>query len=240
VGAESAASEVKPIKGIPVAEFKARCNVIFDKFDKDRDDALSFEELADLMEAGGRRIDQHEAYVGLCGRLGCDARIGLRRKDVFTLFQKAPQAVWEQVYRSINPVAQMVVRGSERLADTFLQRPIVRFDFEDEAMTARVHIDLNPHLYFGAAETITGDHVQARFGKQRLEVRIVAPGSYGANDLYLWKLVVSPLSGEIVPEDCSLDIKIRDGNISTMSKKVVLKLTKSKQNKWKNLGMASV
>merc|ERR1711920_90342 len=102
-----------------------------------------------------------------------------------------------------------------------------------------VHVDLNPHLYFGAAETITDDHVQALFGKQRLEVRIVAPGSYGAKDLYLWKFVVSPLSGEIVPEDCSLEIRAKDGNITTKTKRVILKLLKSKRKNWSNLGMAA-
>jgi len=184
--------------------------------------------------------EEHEAYVGLCNRLGCDPRVGLKLKDVYMLFEKAPQAVWEEVYRSINPAAQIVVKGAAKLVDTFLQRPIDKFDSEDDAMTARVTIDLNPHLYFGVAEAITEDRVQALFGKQRLEVHIVAPGSYGANDLYLWKLVISPLSGEIVPEDCSLDIRAKDGNITTMSKKVVLKLTKSKQKTWRNLGMASV
>ena len=82
------------------------------------------------MDAGGRRIDEYDAYASLCqrtdvtffadrdercaARLGCDARLGLSRKDVYKLFEKAPQSVWEEVYRSINPLAQMVKKGAER------------------------------------------------------------------------------------------------------------------------------
>ena len=87
-------------KGIPAVEFRARCDLIFEKFDRDRDGFLSFEELVALMDAGGRRIEEYDAYAGLCGRLECDARVGLARKDVYKLFEKAPQTVWEEVWPS--------------------------------------------------------------------------------------------------------------------------------------------
>merc|ERR1719221_2197860 len=38
--------ERKPIKGIPAVEFRARCDLIFEKFDRDADSVLNFEELA--------------------------------------------------------------------------------------------------------------------------------------------------------------------------------------------------
>jgi hypothetical protein len=197
-----AAPERKPIKGIPAVEFRARCDLIFERYDKDKDSVLNFEELANLMDAGGRRIEEYDAYASLCQRLGVDVRIGLCRKDVYKLFEKAPQAVWEEVYRSINPLAQMVKKGAEKLPESFLERPLPNFLFEDEDQFAKVHIELNAHLYYGAAEVVNEDHVQAFFGKQRLEVHIAAPGSYGAQDLYIWKLIVTPLSAEVVPEDC--------------------------------------
>mmetsp|Transcript_11144 Transcript_11144/g.29650 ORF Transcript_11144/g.29650 Transcript_11144/m.29650 type:complete len:814 (-) Transcript_11144:161-2602(-) len=235
--AVAAAPERKPIKGIPAVEFRARCDLIFDRFDKDKDGALCFEELADVMETGGRRIEQYDSYVSLCSRLnGVDPRVGLRRKDVYSLFEKAPQNVWEEVYRSINPLAQMVKRGPDRLPDTFLERPLASFLFEDDTQFARVHIELNAHLFYGAAEVITEDHVQAYFGKQRLELHIVAPGSYGAQDLYTWKFIVTPLSAEVVPEDCQLEMKDTKGRFG--SKKITLKLMKSKQKKWYKVGQA--
>ena len=67
-------------------------------------------------------------------------------QDVYKLFEKAPQSVWEEVYRSINPLAQMVKKGAERpgsqshgqkslrLPETFLERPVTEFLFEDEAL----------------------------------------------------------------------------------------------------------
>lgn len=232
-----AQAERKPIKGIPAVEFRARCDLIFDKYDKDKDEILCFEELCSLMEAGGRRIEEYDAYASLCQRLGCDARLGLSRKDVYKLFEKAPQAVWEEVYRSINPLAQMVKKGAERLPETFLERPITEFLFEDEEQFAKVHVELNAHLYYGAAEVITGDHVQAYFGKQRLELHIVAPGSYGAKDLYLWKMVITPLSGEIVPEDSLLELKATTGRFG--SQKLTLKLMKSKKKRWYKVGQAA-
>merc|ERR1711953_405725 len=151
---------------------------------------------------GGRRIEEYEAYAGLCTRLGADARLGLSRKDLYKLFEKAPQAVWEEVYRSINPLAQMVKKGAETLPATFLEKPISNFLFEGDEQFAKVYIELNAHMYYGAAETITDENIQAYFGKQRLEVHICGPGSYAANDLYLWKLIVTPLTAEVVPEDC--------------------------------------
>lgn len=232
----NALPERKPIKGIPAVEFRARCDLIFEKYDKDKDEVLCFEELCSLMDAGGRRIEEYDAYASLCGRLGCDARVGLGKKDVYKLFEKAPQSVWEEVYRSINPLAQMVKKGADRLPDTFLERPITEFLFEDEEQYAKVHLELNAHLYYGAAESITSDHVQSYFGKQRLELHIVAPGSYGAQDLYLWKMVITPLSGEIVPEDSSLELKATTGRFG--SQKLTLKLMKSKKKRWYKVGQA--
>merc|ERR1711957_670906 len=110
--------------------------------------------------------------------------MGLARKNVYGLFEKAPQSVWEEIYRSINPLAQMEKKGAERLPETFLERPLPTFLFEDDEQFAKVSIELNAHMYYGAAESITEEHIQALFGKQRLEVHICAPGSYGSKDLY--------------------------------------------------------
>jgi len=232
-----AAPERKPIKGIPAVEFRARCDLIFEKYDKDKDSILNFEELADLMDAGGRRIEEYDAYASLCTRLGCDARIGLSRKDVYKLFEKAPQSVWEEVYRSINPLAQMVLKGAEKLPESFLERPIANFLFEDDENFAKLHIELNAHLFYGAAEVVTVDHIQAYFGKQRLEIHVSAPGSYGAQDLYTWKLIVTPLTDAIVPEDCTLQLKETTGRFG--SKKITIKLMKSKKKKWYKVGQAA-
>lgn len=243
VGARSSnnipAPERKPIKGVPAAEFRARCDLIFEKFDKDRDDVLNFEELVALMDAGGRRIDEYDAYAGLCSKLGCDARFGLARRDVYKLFEKAPQTVWQEVYRSINPLAQMVRKGVERLPETFLERPVPNFLFDDSDQTAKVLIDLNDHLFFGAADVVDASCLQAYFGKQRLEVHIVAPGSYSAKDLFLWKFIVTPLTGEIVPEDCSLEIKELAERSGMKERRIVVKITKSKQKRWGKIGQAA-
>lgn len=228
--------ERKPIKGIPAVEFRARCDVIFAKFDEDHDQVLNFEELCRLMDAGGRRIEEYDAYASLCARLGCDPRVGLCNKDVYKLFEKAPQTVWEEVYRSINPLAQMVKRGADRLPETFLERGLPNFFFEDDEQFAKVHIELNAHLYYGAAEVITDESIQAFFGRQRLDVHICAPGSYGAKDLYLWKLAVTPLSAEVVPEDCVVQLKETTGRFG--SKKLTIKLMKSKKKKWYKVGQA--
>ncbi|CAJ1409941.1 unnamed protein product [Effrenium voratum] len=64
----------------------------------------------------------------------------------------------------------------------------------------------------------------------KLELHIVAPGSYGAKDLYLWKMVITPLSGEIVPEDSLLELKATTGRFG--SQKLTLKLMKSKKKRW--------
>jgi SAM-dependent methyltransferase len=231
------APERKPIKGIPAVEFRARCDLIFEKYDKDTDGVLNFEELANLMDAGGRRIEEYDAYASLCTRLGCDARVGLTKKDVYKLFEKAPQAVWEEVYRSINPLAQMVKKGAEKLPESFLERSLPNFLFEDEEQFAKVYIELNAHLYYGAAEVVTEDHIQAFFGKQRMEVHIAAPGSYGAQDLYIWKLIFTPLTDAVVPEDCTLQLKETTGRFG--SKKITIKLMKSKKKKWYKVGQAA-
>mmetsp|Transcript_58595 Transcript_58595/g.188341 ORF Transcript_58595/g.188341 Transcript_58595/m.188341 type:complete len:815 (+) Transcript_58595:98-2542(+) len=229
--------ERKPIKGIPAVEFRARCDLIFEKFDKDKDSVLNYEELVALMDAGGRRIEEWDAYAGLCSKLGVDPRVGLTRKDVYKLFEKAPQTVWEEVYRSINPLAQMVKKGADKLPETFLERPLPNFLYEDDEQFAKLCVEVNAHLYYGAAECVTEDHIQAYFGKQRLELHICAPGSYGAKDLYLWKIIVTPLSGEVVPEDCTLELKSTTGRFG--SKKIVVKLMKSKKKRWAKVGQAS-
>jgi len=235
----ASAPEKKPIKGIPAVEFRARCDLIFEKFDRDKDGSLCFEELVALMDAGGRRIEEYDDYAGLCSRLGCDSRVGLTPKDVYKLFEKAPQSVWEEVYRSINPLALMVKKGAAKLPETFLEKPLPNFLFDDAEEVAKVVIDINDHLYFGAAEVVSADHVQAYFGKQRIEVHIVAPGSYGAKDLFLWRLAVTPLSGEIVPEDCKLEVKETSERAGMRCGKVVIRLTKSKKKRWGKLGQAS-
>ena len=108
--------------------------------------------------------------------------------------------------------------------------------FEDDEQFAKVHIELNAHLYYGAAEVITDESIQVFFGRQRLDVHICAPGSYGAKDLYLWKLAVTPLSAEVVPEDCVVQLKETAGRFG--SKKLTIKLMKSKKKKWYKVGQA--
>lgn len=231
-----ATPERKPIKGLPPVEFRARCDLIFEKFDRDKDDALLFDEVASLMEAGGRRVETREAYEGVCERLSCDAARGLSRKDVYKFFEKAPQALWDEVYRSLDPLAGMVRMGTESLPETFLERPLGDFLFEDSEQFATAYIELNAHMYYGAAELITKERVQAYFGAQRLEVRICAPGAFGSKDLFLWKMVVSPLSGEVVPEDCELKLEETTGRFG--SKKLTIKLMKAKRRRWYKVGQA--
>merc|ERR1712110_1338988 len=89
---------------------------------------------------GGRRIEEYDAYASLCSRLGVDARVGLKRKDVQKLFEKAPQSVWEEVYRSINPLAQMVKKGADKMPETFLERPLSNFLFEDGDQFAKLYV----------------------------------------------------------------------------------------------------
>jgi len=229
--------ERKPIKGIPAVEFRARCDVIFEKYDKDTDNVLNYEEVSAMMDAGGRRIEQYDAYTSLCNRLGCEASVGLVRKDVYKLLEKAPQTVWEEVYRSIDPLAHMVRKGAASLPECHLERPLANFLFEDEEHIAKVHVEVNAHLYYGAAEVVDEERVQAYFGKQRLELHICAPGSYGSQDLYLWKLIVTPLTAEVVPEDCVLQINETTGRFG--SKKITIKLMKAKKKKWYKVGQAS-
>merc|ERR1712226_530365 len=68
---EKKVAERKPIKGIPAVEFRHRCDLIFEKFDRDKKDILKYEEVVALMDAGGRLIEEYDAYASLCGRLGC-------------------------------------------------------------------------------------------------------------------------------------------------------------------------
>uniref|UniRef100_A0A7S2QNM7 EF-hand domain-containing protein n=1 Tax=Zooxanthella nutricula TaxID=1333877 RepID=A0A7S2QNM7_9DINO len=218
-------------------EFRARCDLVFDRYDADRDGALRFAELAALMEAGGRRVETQEAYASMCSKLGCDASAGLGRKDLHLFFEKAPPALWEEVYRSIDPLAGMVRKGAAQLPEAFLERPLSTFLFEDEAQFANVYVELNAHMYYGAAELVSLDTVQAYFGPQRLELHICAPGSFGAKDMYKWKFVVAPLAGEVVPEDCIVELKQTDGRFG--SQRLDIKLMKAKKRKWYKVGQVS-
>jgi len=228
----------KKIKGVKPREFRSRCDLIFEKFDQDTDGVLNFEELVALMDAGGRNIEEYEAYAGLCTRLGADPRVGLTKKETYKLFEKAPQSVWEEIYRSINPLKAMVVKGAEKLPETFFERPMPNFLFADDEQTAKIYIEVNEHIYYGAADVVTADNVQAFFGKQRLEVHIVAPGSYGTQDLFKWKLVITPLTGDIVPEDCSIELKETVEKAAMQNKRIVVRLVKSKKKKWGKVGQA--
>merc|ERR1712050_528324 len=96
----------------------------------------------------------------LCNRLEADPRLGLTRKDLYKLFEKAPQSVWEEVYRSINPLAQMVKKGADKLPDTYLERALCNFLFEDEEQFAKVHVEINAHLFYGASEALGEEHIQ--------------------------------------------------------------------------------
>lgn len=232
-----AAPERKPIKGLPPVEFRARCDLVFDKFDLDKDAALSFEEVAALMETGGRKVETREAFESLCKRLGCEAAAGLSRKDLYRFFEKAPQPLWEEVYRSIDPLAGMVRRGPDVLPETFLERPLSTFLFEDDEHFALLHIELNAHMFYGAAEAINEESMQAFFGPKRLELHICAPGAFGGKDIYKWRFVVSPLSQEVVPDDCLLELKETTGRFG--SKKVTLKLMKAKPRKWYKIGQVT-
>jgi len=49
--------------------------------------------------------------------------------------------------------------------------------------------------------------------------------------------VITPLSAEVVPEDCSLALKVTEGRFG--SQKITLKLMKSKKKKWHKVGQAS-
>jgi len=231
------APERKPIKGLPPVEFRARCDLIFDKFDLDKDAVLCFEEVAALMEAGGRKVETREAFQSLCSRLGCDAAVGLDRKDLYKFFEKAPQPLWEEVYRSIDPLAGMLRKGADSLPETFLERPLSNFLFEDDEQFAILHVELNAHMFYGAAEAVTQDSVQAFFGTRRMELHICAPGAFGGKDLYKWRLVVSPLSQEVVADDCQLEFKETTGRFG--SKKITIKLMKAKPKKWYKIGQAT-
>merc|ERR1712217_815447 len=190
---------------------------------------LNYDELAALMETSGRPVKQYDAYASLCKRLGCDPNVGLARKDIYNFFEKAPQALWEEAYRNINPLAQMVRKGAETLPKTYLEKPLPNFLFVDEEQFANLYVEVNAHLYHGAAESITNDHIQAYFGKQRLELHICAPGAYGSKDLYLWKLIIAPLSAEVVQEDCTLEMLDTTGRFG--SKKITIKLMKLRRGK---------
>lgn len=231
-------TENKKIKGVPAAEFRNRCDLIFAKFDDDKDGVLGFEELCALMAAGGRKIEEYDAYASLCQRLGADVRVGLTQGHVYKLFEKAPQAVYEEVYRAINPLAQMVKKGPV-IPETFLERPIAHWSFGDFEKFCKIYIEFDIHLFYGAPESITEKHCCCYFGKQRLEVHIVAPGAYEGKEQVCWKLVLTPLTGEVVPEDCDFSIKWGRSPIGKEEcQKLVVKLVKSKVKPWNRAGQS--
>mmetsp|Transcript_22815 Transcript_22815/g.48475 ORF Transcript_22815/g.48475 Transcript_22815/m.48475 type:complete len:857 (+) Transcript_22815:63-2633(+) len=227
-------AERKPIKGLSPVEFRARCDIIFDKFDTKRTGALQFAEVAAIMELGGRKVETAAAYESLCKRMDCDASKGLSRKDLQLFFERAPENLWTQVYRSVDPLAGCICRGASQLPETTLEKPIAEFLFEDGDQFAAVHIELNAHMFYGAAEAITEERFQAYFSSQRLELHLVAPAAFGGQDLYRWKLVVSPLSGDIIPEDSTVELKETTGRFG--SKRVSVNLMKGKKKKWYKVG----
>jgi len=162
---------------------------------------------------------------------------GLNQKDVYKFFEKSPQVLWDEVYRSVNPLAGMVRKGAEALPHTSLERPLTQFLFEDDEPFAHVYIELNAHLYYGAAELVTEAHVQAFFAEKRMEVRISAPGCFGSKEVFTWKLAVSSLSGEVVPEDCQVVLQETEGRFG--SKKLTINLMKAKKRKWYKVGHIS-
>ncbi|CAK0871519.1 unnamed protein product [Prorocentrum cordatum] len=240
-GAAEAARVVerRPIKGLHPAEFRARCDLIFDRFAVGGGDALRYEALAAVMASAGRPLEEHAAYEGLCRRLGCDPLVGLSRRDLHTFFEKAPQAVWDGAYRSLEPYGGMIRRGAEAMPQTLHERPVNYFLFEDDKQFAILHVEVNAHLYYGAADFVTRDSVRAYFGTNRMELQICAPGSYGAKEMYLWKLVVQPLSADVVSEDCQLHLEETAGRFG--SQRVTVKLMKSQPGKrWYKVGHSKV
>merc|ERR1712039_934535 len=95
---------------------------------------------------------------------------------------------------------------------------------------ALVHVEVNAHMYYGAAEVITENSAQAFFATRRLELRVVAPGAFGSKDLYKWRLVVAPLSAEVIPEDCKLELQETTGRFG--SKRLTISLMKAKKRRW--------
>jgi len=177
------------------------------------------------------------AYESLCRRLDCDAEVGLGRKDFYNFFEKAPDVLWETVCKASDPLAQMLRRGPETLPQTYLVRPLAKFLFDEDNMFANLYVEANAHMYYGAQELVSADTVQAYFGTQRLELHICAPSSFGASDLYLWKLIVAPLSNAIIPEDSTLEIQTTTGRFG--AKKIHVKLMKAKERKkWYKIGQA--
>merc|ERR1712226_1546344 len=133
----------------------------------------------------------------------------------------------------------MVKKGADKLPETFLEKQISNFIFDDLEDTAKVIIDLNDHMYFGAPEYVALDqHVQTFFDKQRLVVHIVAPGSYEAKDLFLWKFMVTPLTGEIVPEDSTIELRDAAERAGVRNSRIIIKLIKSRPKKWARIGQA--
>lgn len=229
-----AAPERNPIKGLPPLEFRARCDLIFDRFDVSESGFLRFAEVAALMTAGGRNVETQDAYESLCSRMGCTSAAGLERKDVYRFFEKAPQPLWDQVYRSIDPLAGLVCRGAEVVPPAFLEKPLCEFLFEDGDEIAQVHVELNAHMFYGAAEAVTDACIRAFFGVSRMEVHIYAPAMFGGKDIHKWKLVVPALSGEVVPEDCRVELKETTGRFG--SKRLTVSLMKAKRKKWYKIG----
>jgi len=246
VPVEAPGPERLPIKGIPAVEFRARCDVIFNKYDEDRDELLSFEEISEVMAAGGRPIEEHESYTRLCKNLDCAPNVGLNKKNLYKLMEMAPQEVWEEVWRSVDPLTMMVRRGAQTLAETSLMKPIPDFFFRDSEETwylgqprhVTVLIELNIHMYYGAHEMVDDSKWSVFFGRERMEVHIVAPETVdisGTKPLYCWKLVIAKLSHPIIPEDSHAELKEVEGRFG--AKLLEIKMAKEEVKKWYKCGL---
>jgi len=228
----------KPIKGMPPVEFRACCDLIFDAYDREKRGTLKFNEVAALMESGGRKIETPEAYDSLCGRMSVDPAAGLGRKDVYRLMEKSPLTLWEELNRQVNPHTQMVRKGADTLPEAFLEKSLAEFLFEENDQFAMVHVELNAHMYYGASEAVSlEEHVQAWFGEKRMELCIHAPGAFGSKELYTWKLLVAPLAGDVIPTDCLVELKETTGRFG--SKKLTIKLMKSGKRRWYKVGQVT-
>lgn len=70
-------------------------------------------------------------------------------------------------HRSIDPLAGLVRKGAEQLPETFLEKPLQQFFFEDGEQFAQLYVELNAHMYYGAAESVTKDR-EREGGEERI------------------------------------------------------------------------
>eukprot|EP00746_Dinoflagellata_sp_MGD_P017209 gnl/MRDRNA2_/MRDRNA2_139355_c0_seq1.p1 gnl/MRDRNA2_/MRDRNA2_139355_c0~~gnl/MRDRNA2_/MRDRNA2_139355_c0_seq1.p1 ORF type:complete len:833 (-),score=142.94 gnl/MRDRNA2_/MRDRNA2_139355_c0_seq1:27-2525(-) len=246
VPVEKPGPERLPIKGIPAVEFRARCDVIFAKYDQDRDDLLSFEELCSLMESAGRPVEEYDSYARLCKNIDCEPNVGLTKKHFYKFAEIAPQEVWDEMWRIVDPLTMMVRRGAQTLPETALMKPIPDFFFRDEEETwyrgqsryVYVLIEVNIHMFYGAHEMVDDSKWSVFFGRERMEVHIVCPETVdigGTKPLYCWKLVIAKLSHPIIPEDSFAVLKDVDGRFG--AKLLEIKMAKEDIKKWYKVGL---